>query len=236
AGCLNTGSLGNSAGASDSGKDFGVWGPASISGNVFEDADADGVAKETGESGLSGRTVYIDSNSNSAFDAGEPSATTAANGDYTLASVSPGTYTIRRVLPAGWTCSFPSPCSYSVTVAGANVTGKDFGAGTNGTSAAAGSYSFTRAPGSYRVRVVVPSGWTCSQPSPCNHQLTLTSQSSSTGRDFGMYTTGTIRGTVYEDANFNKSVPDAGETGLTGETVYLDANDNGARDAGETQA
>jgi hypothetical protein len=278
--CLNTGSLGNSANASDTGKDFGVWGPASISGNLFDDADADGAAKEAGEAGISGRTVYIDSDGDSTLDAGEPSATTNAAGDYTISNVTPGTYTVRQVLPGGWTCSLPSPCSYSVTIAGANVTGKNFGSWTTGTiggslyedrnadgskgagegnlsgqtvyldlngngakdagepettTDGSGNYSFTRSPGSYQVRAVVAAGWTCSQPSPCSYAVTVTSQSSASARDFGLYTTGAIGGSVYEDSNFDKSVPDAGEPGLSGETVYIDANDDGTLDAGETQ-
>ena len=41
-----------------------------------------------------------------------------------------------------------------------------------------------------------------------------------------------ISGTVYLDANKN-GVKDAGEHGLSGFTVYLDANNNGSLDAGE---
>ncbi|HYH58381.1 MAG TPA: MBG domain-containing protein [Thermoleophilaceae bacterium] len=281
AGCVNTGSLGNSANANDSGKNFGVWGPASVSGTVSEDADADGAAREAGEAGLSGRTVYVDSNGNSVRDTGEPQATTDANGAYTITGINPGTYTIRQVLPGGWTCSLPSPCSYSVTTTGADLTGRDFASWTTGTVSGtlyedrnadgdrdagesaltgrtayldlngnstkdagepetttdgSGNYAFARAPGSYSVRVAPAAGWTCSDPSPCVGSATLTSGSTATGRDFGLYTTGAIAGTVYEDSNFNKSVPDAGEPGLSGELLYLDADDDGTRDAGEPQA
>ncbi|MDQ5807791.1 MAG: carboxypeptidase regulatory-like domain-containing protein, partial [Actinomycetota bacterium] len=106
AGCQNGGSIGS--GQSDSGMNFGVWGPATISGTVREDADANGA----GDTPLAGRTVYVDANGNSARDGGEPFAPTGADGAYAIAGLNPGTYTVRQVLPAGWTCSQPSPCSY----------------------------------------------------------------------------------------------------------------------------
>jgi protocatechuate 3,4-dioxygenase beta subunit len=124
AGCLVTGSIGS--GQSDTGMNFGVWGPSSISGSVFEDADADGGARAAGEAGLAGRVVYIDANANSTKDAGEASATTNASGDYTLGGVNPGTYSLRLVATAGWTCSRPAPCSFSVSTSAGNVSGRDF--------------------------------------------------------------------------------------------------------------
>jgi uncharacterized repeat protein (TIGR01451 family) len=119
-GCRHTGSIGN--GQSDTGKNFGVWGPATISGTVREDADADG----TGDAALAGRTVYVDSNGNAARDAGEPSATSDATGAWSIAGLNPGTYTVRQVLPAGWTCSQPSPCSYTIATASGSLSGRDF--------------------------------------------------------------------------------------------------------------
>lgn len=43
---------------------------------------------------------------------------------------------------------------------------------------------------------------------------------------------GSISGTVWNDAD-NDAVEDAGETGLAGVTVYLDANANGGLDSGK---
>ena len=106
AGCVQTGSIGS--GQSDAGKNFGVWGPSTISGTVFEDTDADGAARESGENGLSGRTVYVDSIANGVRDSGEPFAVSDASGSYSITGVNPGTYTVRQQLPGGWTCSRPS--------------------------------------------------------------------------------------------------------------------------------
>src|SRR4051812_7863788 len=174
--CLNTGSIGS--GQSDSGKNFGIWGPSTISGTVFEDADADGAAQEAGEPGITGRVVYIDSNGNSARDAGEPMATSSASGTYAISGVNPGTYTVRQVLPGGWTCSRPSPCSFSVTI----------------------------------------------------------SSGDAGGRDFGSYTTGSITGNAYEDADADGLTKESGEADLSGRTIFIDANGNGAKDGGETAA
>ena len=63
-----------SAGQSATAKNFGSYTTGTIAGNVFEDTDADGAAKEAGEGNLSGRTVYLDSNGNGSLDGGEPSS------------------------------------------------------------------------------------------------------------------------------------------------------------------
>ena len=50
-------------------------------GNVFDDANKSAM-RETGEAGLSGMTVFIDTNGNGILDAGEASNVTGANGSY----------------------------------------------------------------------------------------------------------------------------------------------------------
>ena len=47
-----------------------------VSGQVFNDLNADG-AKNAGEAGQSGWTIYLDANTNGQFDTGETSTTTA---------------------------------------------------------------------------------------------------------------------------------------------------------------
>ena len=80
----------------------------SISGEVYNDANADGTL-DGGEMGLGGRTVYIDLNNNNTLDAGEPRTTTSNMfGDYSFTFLSQGTYTIRTILPSGWTQSEPA--------------------------------------------------------------------------------------------------------------------------------
>ncbi len=54
----------------------------SITGKVYDDADASGV-QGSAETGLAGRQVFVDRNNNGLVDTGEPQATTAADGSYT---------------------------------------------------------------------------------------------------------------------------------------------------------
>ncbi|HQY88575.1 MAG TPA: SdrD B-like domain-containing protein, partial [Tepidisphaeraceae bacterium] len=106
------------------------------------------------------------------------------------------------------------------------------------TSNSSGNYSFSGlAAGTYRVRQVVPSGWTQSYPASNGAQVvTLTSGQNVTGKNFGSYqvvtTGGSIRGTVWKDVN-NNAVIDSGETGLSGRTVFIDADNDKILDAGE---
>ncbi|HEX2085816.1 MAG TPA: SdrD B-like domain-containing protein [Solirubrobacteraceae bacterium] len=270
-GCVNTGSLGS--GQSDTGKHFGVWGPATISGTVREDGDANG----TGDAALAGRTVYVDSDGDGTFDAGEPSAASSATGAYAISGLNPGTYTVRQVLPAGWTCSQPTPCSYTIATATGTLSGRDFASHTtasiSGTvredvdadgsgdaglagrtvyldadgdgvvdggepqtaSAAGGGYAFTGlAPGTYRVRQVLPAGWTQSAPAAA-HVVTVASGASAGANDFASWTTGSISGTAFEDADFDGSALEAGDGGLAGRTLYLDLDADGTQDGGEPQ-
>jgi hypothetical protein len=165
------------SGDSLSGLDFGTWSPASVSGTVFEDSDADG-AQDAGEPGFSARTVYSDSDGNSTLDAGEPSTTTAGDGSYTLSDLTPGDHTIRTVVPAGSTCSAPSPCE---------------------------------------------------------HAVTLDSGDTPSSKDFGTWSTASVSGTVFEDADADGS-QDAGEPGIPGRTVYSDIDGDSTFDAGEPSA
>jgi len=72
-----------------------------IHGQVFEDLDGDGM-HHIGEFGLAGRSVFLDLNSNSVLDAGEPSTTTDAAGLYEFNNLLPGRYTVVEQSPPGW--------------------------------------------------------------------------------------------------------------------------------------
>jgi protocatechuate 3,4-dioxygenase beta subunit len=279
AGCLVTGSIGS--GQSDTGMNFGVWGPSSIGGSVYEDADADGAAREAGEAGLAGRVVYIDANANAAKDAGEASATTDASGDYTLGGVNPGTYTLRLVATAGWTCSRPATCSFSVTTSAGSVSGRDFASYTTAsvaghvyedldadgardggepaiagrsvyldadgdgikdagepatTTDASGDYAFSGlAPAAYAVRQVLPAGWTQSAPASAQ-TIAARSGSATTATSLGSYAGATITGTIFEDADFDNSAQEAGDGGLSGRAVYLDEDGDATQDDSEPVA
>jgi uncharacterized repeat protein (TIGR01451 family) len=102
--------------------------PATVSGVKFHDLDGDGAAREGGEGGLAGWTFYVDYNGNGTQDAGEPSATSGADGSWTIGGIRPGTYAVREVGRAGWTCSFPATCEYDLTFKSSDAkTGADFG-------------------------------------------------------------------------------------------------------------
>jgi len=72
--------------------DFGNWTPPRRKARSSKDLDADGV-KDEGEPGLANWRIYADLNDNSAFDIGEPSAVTDANGNYSIGGLTPGSYT-----------------------------------------------------------------------------------------------------------------------------------------------
>lgn len=56
-----------------------------------------------------------------------------------------------------------------------------------------------------------------------------------TGVDFGNWQPAEIHGIKWNDLD-GDGAPDSGEPGLAGWTIFLDANENGALDGGETAA
>ncbi|MDA1048953.1 MAG: hypothetical protein O3C40_00535 [Planctomycetota bacterium] len=76
-----------------------------VHGFKYEDVNGDGF-QDIGEPGLPNWQIYSDTNNNDAFDAGEPTADTGADGSYTL--ILPlGVHVIREVKQAGWTTTYP---------------------------------------------------------------------------------------------------------------------------------
>ena len=80
---------------------------------------------------MAGRTAFVDVNGNAVLDAGEPSATTDAEGYYVIpTSYTSGTYAVRVVVPAGYACTAPAvTCANSATftATGTNDTANSFG-------------------------------------------------------------------------------------------------------------
>ncbi len=102
---------------------------------------------------------------------------------------------------------------------------------TNTATAADGSYSFTNlGPGTYVVREVNQAGWTQTTSSPA--PITPTSGDDVANVDFGNFHNIAISGRKFEDENGDGD--GTGDSGLGGWTIFLDANNNGALDAGET--
>lgn len=107
--------------------DFGVSAGASISGTVFNDINLNGT-QDGGDAGLVGEVVYLDLNNNGTRQGNEPTATTTANGAFTITGVLPGTYTLRIVTAGTDTVTTPVGGSYSVVAnSGSTITGRNFG-------------------------------------------------------------------------------------------------------------
>jgi hypothetical protein len=99
----------------------------SIAGNVFNDANSNGV-KDAGEKNLAGVRIYIDANKNGAFNsATEKSVLSDALGNYKFTGLAAGAYRVREVTPLGRRLSGPATGFYDIALAGgAAVTGKNF--------------------------------------------------------------------------------------------------------------
>jgi hypothetical protein len=111
------------AGGAASGVDLGsrlIPVAGTVSGTVWQDDDADGTLNGA-EAVLADRGLFLDLNNNNTADTGEPTATTAADGTFTLNySVEPGSAAkVRLDAVAGWeTTTTPS----SLTLAGGDTT------------------------------------------------------------------------------------------------------------------
>jgi subtilisin-like proprotein convertase family protein len=104
------------AGAAATGRDFGDARGGSIAGGVIELGSASGGCCGDG-GGLSGWTVWLDLDQDGVKDAGEPTATSAADGSFAFTGLKPGTYRVREVVKAGWTLATPVSGYRVVTLA-----------------------------------------------------------------------------------------------------------------------
>ena len=84
------------------------------------------------------------------------------------------------------------------------------------------------------MREIPAVGWTPTAPGTGMQLVRVLNGTDVGGVNFGnkQRTDGAIAGIVFVDANHN-GVRDAGERGLAGITVYLDLNNDGVQDAGE---
>ena len=104
---------------------------------------------------------------------------------------------------------------------------------TSTTTSSTGTYSFTNLTSgtTYHVREVVPSGYSQTSPSSSPTNVALTSGEAVTGQNFtdtaAVASTGSIAGTVYKVASGVTSA-------YSGVTVYLDNNNDGSFDSGDT--
>ena len=79
-----------------------------IVGVQFDDTDGDRI-QDVDESGIAGRTVFIDSDGDRQLDSGEMTAQTDADGIYIFNNLTPGTYSVLPVIPNNRAQTFPNP-------------------------------------------------------------------------------------------------------------------------------
>ena len=105
------------------GKNFGNFQRATITGTKFNDLNGNGV-KEIGEGVLSGWRIRISQGSVQI-----DSTLTDVNGAYTFTNLVPGTYVLSEAVQSGWIQTYPtSPNTHTVVVTGGGtISGKDFG-------------------------------------------------------------------------------------------------------------
>ena len=119
------------------GKDFGVWGPASISGNVFEDAGRRRRRQGGGRVGRSRRAHGLRrlGQRQHARRGRDRRRRRPPSGDYSITGMHPG-HVHRAAGSAGRLDVLPpSPCSYAVTISGDERERPDFGSYTTGSVA-----------------------------------------------------------------------------------------------------
>ncbi len=108
----------------------------SISGTEYLDVTGNGASAD--DTPLSGVNVFLDTNNNGAWNTGEPTATTLANGSYTFANLPAGSYVVRQVTPTGYIRTAPATAdNYTVSLAAGRVV-----SGDNFANAALGNPAF----------------------------------------------------------------------------------------------
>ncbi|MGO9113784.1 MAG: LamG-like jellyroll fold domain-containing protein [Thermoguttaceae bacterium] len=85
-----------------------------ISGTLWNDLNDNG-ARDAGDPGLAGWTVYLDANGNGQLDPGEVSTTTAADGSYSFSNLPAGSYTVAEVTKPGWVETSPGTTAQPIT-------------------------------------------------------------------------------------------------------------------------
>ncbi|HVX14255.1 MAG TPA: SdrD B-like domain-containing protein [Pirellulales bacterium] len=112
----------------------------SISGTVFTDTNGNGTL-DSGETGVSGRTVFINQDGSGTADGTNPQATTDTNGNYYFLGLAAGSYSVTEVIPTGVTLTTSVP-ETAVVTAGHVTAGIDLGESSStgtGTGAISGT-------------------------------------------------------------------------------------------------
>ena len=112
-GWLNTFPAGGSASVSlvsaqnATGVTFGAVKLSTINVYVFNELNANG-AIDSGDTGVSGVTVFIDSNNDGLLTTGEPQTQTDSGGNFSFAGLRPGAYHVIAISPNGWRQTLPA--------------------------------------------------------------------------------------------------------------------------------
>ncbi|HEV2971329.1 MAG TPA: DUF4214 domain-containing protein, partial [Pirellulales bacterium] len=96
----------------------------SIDGTVFADANRNGQLDQ-GESGVAGRTVFLNNDGTGEPDANNPSTVTDANGNYSFTGVAPGLHMVAEVTPPGVIAT--TPMQVVTVTAGSTTSNVDLG-------------------------------------------------------------------------------------------------------------
>jgi YVTN family beta-propeller protein len=88
-----------------------------IRGAKWNDLNGNGVWDKPGEPGLSGWTIYLDTDQDGTRDAGEPSTVTGGDGSYAFTGLAAGTYVVAEVAQAGWQQTYPGAGGHVATLA-----------------------------------------------------------------------------------------------------------------------
>lgn len=101
-------------------------GTGTLSGEVFDDVNLNGQL-DAGETGIAGRTVFLNNDGTGVPDSGNPSTTTDASGHYSFTGLAAGNYTVMEVIPTNDGIS-PTTTSKAITLAaGGTTSGVDLG-------------------------------------------------------------------------------------------------------------
>lgn len=117
------------SGQNASGKDFGNWRPASVSGRKFEDLNANG--PDPSDPGVAGWPIQLTGTDGLGNPVGPLMTTTAPDGTYSFGNLRPGSYQLNEGTQPGWQQSYPLPVppgQHNFTLqSGENELGRDFG-------------------------------------------------------------------------------------------------------------
>mgnify|MGYP003342398912 FL=1 len=122
---------------------------STISGTVWSDWDGSGTtAGALGtEPGRAGVVVYLDLNNNGSFTAGEPTATSTADGTFTITDLTAGTYRLRSTPGTGWANTGTQPVLVTLATGASASSGNDLFTRQTNLSIAGIVYQDTNADG-----------------------------------------------------------------------------------------